>query len=118
MRVDWERDESYRFAPEVEAILGMTWEELGPGVWGYTMQPRDVDEGIVYFGVVYAENEGNGDVGRWLDSLPTDQTFRIPGVVNPRLEGMLRRRGWGTFYEWFELANESVLVYERKATTR
>lgn len=105
---------SLRQTPEIEALTQNTWEELGPGVFGY----RNVmEDGTVYFGVIEAAQEGNGDVGRFLDSLPTDTTFRIAYVINPRLEGMLVRRKWTTFYEWFDLVEETVLVYERKATT-
>lgn len=105
--------ESLRHQPEVERVLGLVWEELGPGVVGYA-QPQS--GGIIYFGAIEAVNEGSGDVGRWLDSLPTNEHYRIPYIVNPRLEGMVRRRGWTTFYEWFDAADENVLVYERLAT--
>lgn len=107
--------ESLRFSEPVETLLGLAWEELGPGVLGYSH--RSDPTGCIYFSVIEAVSEGNGDVGRWLDSLPTDETYRIPMVINPRLQGMLRRRGWATSYEWFEHANEHVHVYERKATT-
>lgn len=108
--------ESLRHDPAVEDALGMVWEELGPGVLGYAMPMRD-EPGVIYYGVIEAVTEGNGDVGRFLDALPTNLTHRIACIINPRLEGMVRRRGWTTFYEWFDAAGERVLVYERKATT-
>lgn len=108
--------ESLRHEPIVERVLGMVWEELAPGVMGYAHVMAD-DPSIVYYGVIEAVTEGNGDVGRFLDNLPTDKTHRIALIINPRLEGMVRRRGWTTFYEWFDAAGENVLVYERKATT-
>lgn len=106
--------ESLRQAPELEAVTGAVWQELAPGVVGYA---HEMEDGVIYFGVIEAVEEGNGDVGRFLDHLPTDKTFRIPCIINPRLEGMVVRRGWRPFYEWFDAAGETVLVYERKATT-
>lgn len=105
--------DSLRQTPEREALLGLTWEQLGPGVVGYQHVMLD---GVVYFGAIEAEAEGSGDVGRWLDSLPNDTTYRVAYVINPRLEGMLRRRSWTTDMEWFDAVGEYVTVFEKKAT--
>jgi hypothetical protein len=43
---------------------------------------------------VSALRPGSGDVGRWLDTLPSDQTIWVSAVVSPRLAGMLARRGF------------------------
>lgn len=63
---------------------------LAPGVRGYAIRAR----GSVYIPLIYAEQEGAGDVGRFLDSLPAWATIRIPNVTSGRLRGMLERRGW------------------------
>lgn len=104
---------SLRFDPMIEAIVGIEWKELGPGVMGYEL----VAEDAIQFIVVEAVNDGNGDVSRWLDSLPTDRTYRIPAVMTPKLAEMLARRGWTTFQDWFQFRKEMVTVYERKATS-
>jgi hypothetical protein len=61
---------------------------LAPGVRGWAVE-RD---GEIFIEQLKAEVEGNGDVGRFLDSLP--ENCVIWNVVSDRLEGMLRRRGW------------------------
>lgn len=43
-----------------------------------------------------------GDVGRWLDALPTDRKIIVPAVVSPRLAGMLERRGFQP-HAWYDL---------------
>jgi hypothetical protein len=95
--------------------------ELAPGVRGILFD--EPDEIIVP--VVYAEDEGSGAVGVWLDSLLTDRTVTFATVLSGRLKGMLHRRGFrpetledseGTPYEvlrwrpgvhaWEELATD------------
>lgn len=70
-----------------EAIIG---EEglLAPGVRGYAVE----SEGKVWIPVIYAEKEGSGDVGRFLDSL--SPRCAVPTVTSSRLMGMLARRGF------------------------
>lgn len=65
-------------------------EKLASGVFGYGV---DTERGL-YIPVVTAEKEGNGDVGRFLDSLPTDRRVVFPTVISSRLAGMLERRGF------------------------
>ena len=55
---------------------------------GYAILKDDT----IYIPVVAAEHEGAGDVGRFLDAVSPRCVF--PSVFNPRLEGMLRRRGF------------------------
>lgn len=74
--------------------LGLMLYELAPGVVGYTAE----HDGITYVPMIEAMREGNGDVGRYLDSLPVGT--RIPNVISDRLEGMLRRRKWLLTYEF------------------
>jgi hypothetical protein len=61
---------------------------LAPSVLGWA-----TDDGtFIRIEQLKAVREGCGDVGRFLDSLPTNVV--IWNVVSDRLEGMLRRRGW------------------------
>lgn len=62
---------------------------LGPGVMGWAV---DRGNDVIYIEQLRAVKEGNGDVGRFLDSLPANAL--IWNVTSARLEGMLRRRGW------------------------
>lgn len=64
--------------------------ELAPGVRGVLFDKPDE----VIIPVVYAEDEGSGAVGKWLDSLPTDRTVTFSTVLSGRLTGMLKRRGF------------------------
>lgn len=61
---------------------------LAPGVRGYAVET----EGRIWIPVIYAEREGAGDVGRFLDSL--SPRCIVPTVTSPRLMGMLARRGF------------------------
>jgi hypothetical protein len=65
-------------------------EPIAPGVLGYTVEKGD----DLYVPFVMAEKEGNGDVGRYLDGLPTDRRIVFPDVLSGRLLGMLVRRGY------------------------
>lgn len=65
--------------------------ELAPGVYGWT---RDTHDGALEIASLRAAHEGDGAVGRYLDALPTDRRVIVPLVTNPRLAGMLARRGF------------------------
>lgn len=68
----------------------MQLDELAPGVMGYTVDKADA----LYVPMIIATKPGNGDVGRYLDTLPTDRKVIVPNVMNPILMGMLDRRGF------------------------
>lgn len=102
-------DEAMKAIAEARGPLGL--ELIAPGVAGYGVQTKEA----IYFPVIEALHPGNGDVGRWLDSLPTDRTIRIPDVLNPKLRGMLERRGYVPVFEYAEEFEEDVEVMERKA---
>lgn len=62
--------------------------QLAPGVRGFAEYRGDE----IYIPLIVAEVKGNGDVGRFLDGL-TPRCVIIE-VTSPRLEEMLKRRGW------------------------
>lgn len=62
--------------------------KLAPGVLGYAV----LHEGRIYIPVIKSAKEGNGDVGRFLDSL--SPRCVVANVTSSRLRGMLERRGW------------------------
>lgn len=64
--------------------------QLAPGVIGY----EEVRGGDLYVPLIAAVDEGRGDVGRYLDSLPRDRRVVVPNVLNDILAGMLKRRGF------------------------
>ena len=68
----------------------MQLDQLAPGVSGYT---SEVGEALLV-PVIIADKEGNGDVGRYLDTLPRDRWVIFPTVLSARLAGMLERRGF------------------------
>lgn len=86
--------------------------QLVPGVLGYAI----ATERGIYVPDIRAECEGDGRVGRFLTELgQSDQRVAIPNVISPRLEGMLRRRGWRLVVE--DWANgEPVDVWESPGT--
>ena len=86
-------------------------DELAPGVQGYIV----VTPSATYIPAIMATAPGSGDVGRYLDSLPTDRTIKVPGVLSPRLAGMLQRRGFTERLEWASEYGETVPVYVRPA---
>ncbi len=92
-----------------EDVLAMM-DPIAPGVVGYTMERPEA----LYIPFIQAVREGSGDVGRFLNSLPMTQTIRVPNVVSSRLEGMLKRRGFVLIWEWSEVFEEQVAVWERK----
>ncbi len=83
---------------------------LGLGVRGYIVEEHDA----IYIPLIIADKPGNGDVGRYLDSLSRSRTIRIPNVLNPILEGMLERRGFCLTIE-DDPDYGAVEVWERKA---
>ncbi len=85
--------------------------ELAPGVYGYVIE----DEGIVYIPMVTAAREGDGSVGRFLDSLPRDRTIRFPTVLSQRLAGMLERRGFAPGRLFDPQLGEWIDYMERQA---
>lgn len=88
-------------------------EEIGPDVMGYTV---DLAERGLYVPLVEATNPGNGDVGRFIDSLPTDRRIVFPNVISAKLEGMLRRRGYHDDKEYSEDFAEWVHLLVRDAS--
>lgn len=86
---------------------------LGVGVEGVKVLSDDED--VTYFPIIMATKPGSGDVGRWLDALPKHKTYRIPGVINAKLAGMLTRRGWKQIQEFAPEFGEFMGVYEREA---
>lgn len=63
---------------------------LGPGVRGLLFDRLDG----VWIPYIRAEKPGSGDVGRYLNSLPTDRRIIFPTVLSPQLREMLERRGY------------------------
>lgn len=86
-----------------------TSHALGVGVYGYSVETPDG----LYIPVVQAQKEGNGDVGRWLDSLPTDRRIVFASVFSVRLAGMLERRGWTFIDEYDSRTGEYVPCWQR-----
>ena len=64
--------------------------EVAPGVEGVVKVFPNMIEIIS----IRAQSEGSGQVGEYLDSLPTDCRIVVPNVLNDRLAGMLERRGF------------------------
>lgn len=73
----------------VHPALRRALPRIAPGVAGNQV---NVD-GETWFPFIAAVEPGNGDVGRWLDSLVGEKVI-IPNVVSDELKGMLLRRGW------------------------
>ena len=61
---------------------------LAPGVTGVAL----ASDKYIYIPSIFAEREGSGDVGRFLDSL--SPRCLIVLVTSDKLRGMLVRRGW------------------------
>lgn len=77
---------------------------------------HDTPHGL-YIPLVQAEIPGNGDVSRWLDSLPGDRRIVFPTVLSRRLEGMLARRGYALWLEWAEPFEEWAECWVRAPLT-
>jgi len=76
--------------------------ELGPGIKGYAVE----DEGLIYIPLVSADNPGQGDMGRFIDSLDSNCVFSA--VFSQKLQGMLVRRMWVLKWEFVVEAGEEV----------
>ncbi len=94
-----------------EASIAMGEELLAPGVYGHLF---DRPDGI-YIPSISAANPGNGDVGRFLDSLPKDRAVKFVTVMSPVLRGMLQRRGFVDVREFSEEYGEHVEIMMRAA---
>ena len=94
-------------------MSGLALDTLAPGVEGYLVAHK----GVVHYPLVLATHEGNGDVSRWLDSLPTTLTLKFPCVLSVKLQGMLMRRGFVPVTEWVDEIEEEVEFYTREART-
>jgi hypothetical protein len=66
---------------------------IAPGVLGYAIQQGET----IFIPLIIAENEGSGDVGRFLDSL--SGRCVVPCVTSPRLAAMLIRRGFSPEFD-------------------
>ena len=89
----------------------MELDLLAKGVEGYTMENNDT----LYIPLIHSRVPGDGNVGRYIDSLPRDRRVVFPTVVNAVLAGMLERRGFTLTHEWAEEVGEWVEMWERKA---
>ena len=87
-------------------------DEIGKASGGYAIEDKD---GSIYIPVVLMEPPGQGDGGRFLDSLPRDRTIKFPNVVSAVLAGMLERRGFTVVQEWADEYDDYVDVYVRKS---
>jgi len=79
---------------------------LAPGVRGYTL---DVD-GALWVPLIYAEDEGSGQVGDYLDSLPFNRTVVVPNILSGRLAGMLQRRGFSPSVAEYEEGSIDAMI--------
>jgi len=66
-------------------------DELAPHVRGYWSVWKDGTRAVPW---VQCDEPGAGHMGRFLDSLPTDQRIAFPTVISEVLAGMLQRRGF------------------------
>lgn len=86
----------------VPRVVVADYPRVAPGVRGEVVERqvpvvgRDLKglDRYTFVNIVVAEREGNGDVGRWLDSLPRDHVVIVTSVISERLKGMLERRGF------------------------
>ena len=85
------RRKKLRGASKIGGLLKIGQEPiLAPGVRGILF---DEPDGVTVT-AVFAEKEGDGAVSAWLDGLPKDRQVTFTTVLNPRLGGMLARRGY------------------------
>lgn len=84
------------YEPPLAADDGRSWPapldsvyELAQGVDGYAV---DLGSGFIEIRVIMAQQQGDGAVGQFIDSVSPRVVF--PLVVSGRLRGMLERRGW------------------------
>jgi hypothetical protein len=91
--------------PVIPAFRVDDEETFAPGVIGF----RYEFHGTTYYPIVTATNPGNGDVGRWLDSLSGRVGF--VEVLSKQFAGMLDRRGYVQSVEPVGIGGEVVSVY-------
>lgn len=66
--------------------------QLGPGVVGAGYSP---EPGVFIVETLEAQQQGSGDVGRYIDDLKVRYAFvLVQACISPRLEGILKRRGF------------------------
>jgi hypothetical protein len=104
-------------APDWQTVVKQTraateqrFVDLAPGVRGYTI---DLGDDGLYLPYAESTEPGQGNFGRWLDSLPTDRRVVIPSVVNPTVVGMLARRGFRETAEYVAFYDVFADVWER-----
>lgn len=68
----------------------LEYQELAPGVHGLTEEML----GMLVIHVIIADPPGQGNVSRYLDTLPTDRPIMAVRVLSEKLAGMLSRRGF------------------------
>lgn len=78
--------------PAAPPFMGRPLLPLAPGVLG--LLDDDAHTGQLVLLLVVAEVPGAGDVARFLDRLPRDRFIVVPNVIDPKLAGMLQRRGF------------------------
>lgn len=101
-------------ATEVGSVMAIGEEpQLAPGVRGILL---DLPRGVI-IPAIFAEKEGSGDVGRYLDSLPKDRCVVFPTVLSRRLRGMLLRRGFKDVVLVDAGSGEPYEALERQGTT-
>lgn len=84
---EWDGTVSY----EQRADALKSYPEVFPGVHGDIV----VRGNITFINILWAEVEGSGLVGKYLDQLKG--TIIVPAVVSSRLAGMLERRGYDKY---------------------
>ena len=83
----------YREPTQEERDYALTvYPEIYPGVHGNVVVRNDGKHSVTFINVLWAKNEGSGQVGKYLDSL--SGAVIVDWVISPRLEGMLERRGF------------------------
>lgn len=92
---------------EAERVIPLS--TINPDVEGYAVDcgPRGI-----YVPFVYSRREGEGNVG-WLIEWLQEQysVVKFPNVLNPKLVGMLLRRGFKPEMEYAEAFGEAVEVW-------
>ena len=74
------------------------------------------DGATIWIGWIHTFQPGEGWVGKYLDSLPTNRRVVVPSVINAVLAGMLLRRGFKFHRRVFTAyGGEAVDGYVREA---
>jgi hypothetical protein len=82
---------------------------LGPGVVGYAIQVGEE----IYIPMMDSLKRGNGDVGRFLDSL--SRRCVVVNVCNAKLAAMLKRRGWQCKWKAAEECDGKMIDHWRRS---